>query len=64
LILSNLEQPLDDKSLAEVLDVQIGQMRLRLKRAVAEGKPIETKNPVAYVANHKGALLSLLDESA
>ena len=64
LILSNLEQPLDDKSLAELLDVQIGQMRLWLKRAVAEGKAIKTKNPVAYVAHQKGALLSLLDESA
>jgi predicted Rossmann fold nucleotide-binding protein DprA/Smf involved in DNA uptake len=63
LILSNLEQPLDDKSLAELLDVQIGQMRLWLKRAVAEGKAIKTKNPVAYVAHQKGALLSLLDES-
>jgi predicted Rossmann fold nucleotide-binding protein DprA/Smf involved in DNA uptake len=63
LILSHLEQPLDDKSIAEVLDVQIGQMRLWLKRAVAEGKAIKTKNPVAYIANHKGALLSLLDEN-
>ncbi|MEG4965553.1 DNA-processing protein DprA [Microcoleus sp. B6-A1] len=64
LILSNLEQPLDDKSLAELLDVQIGQMRLWLKRAVAEGKAIKTKNPVAYVANQKAALLSLLEEGA
>ena len=64
LILSNLEQPLDDKSIAELLDVQIGQMRLWLKRAVAEGKAIKTNNPVAYVAHQKGALLSLLDESA
>jgi len=64
LILSNLEQPLDDKSLAELLDVQIGQMRLWLKRAVAEGKAIKTKNPVAYVVHQKGDLLSLLDESA
>ncbi|MEG5017628.1 MULTISPECIES: DNA-processing protein DprA [unclassified Microcoleus] len=64
LILSNLEQPLDDKSLAELLDVQIGQMRLWLKRAVAEGKAIKTKNPVAYVAHQKAALLSLLEEGA
>ncbi|MEG3900636.1 DNA-processing protein DprA [Microcoleus sp. B4-C5] len=64
LILSNLEQPLDDKSLAEILDVQIGQMRLWLKRAVAEGKAIKTKNPVAYVAHQKAALLSLLEEGA
>jgi hypothetical protein len=39
-------------------------MRLWLKRAVAEGKAIKTKNPVAYVAHQKEALLSLLDESA
>ncbi|MEG4274480.1 MULTISPECIES: DNA-processing protein DprA [unclassified Microcoleus] len=64
LILSNLEQPLDDKSLAELLDVQIGQMRLWLKRAVAEGKAIKTKNPVVYVAHQKAALLSLLEEGA
>jgi hypothetical protein len=31
---------------------------------VAEGKAIKTKNPVVYVAYQKGALLSLLDESA
>jgi predicted Rossmann fold nucleotide-binding protein DprA/Smf involved in DNA uptake len=64
LILSHLDRPLDDKSLAEILDVQIGQMRQWLKRAVAEGKAIKTKNPVAYVAHQKGDLLSLLDESA
>ena len=63
LILSHLEQPLDDKSLAEILDVQIGQMRLWLQRAVAEGKAIKTKKPVAYVAHKKEALLSLLNES-
>jgi predicted Rossmann fold nucleotide-binding protein DprA/Smf involved in DNA uptake len=64
LILSHLEQPLDAKSLAEILDVQIGQLRLWLKRAVAEGRAIETKNPVAYVVQQKGSLLSLLDERA
>ena len=64
LILSHLDRPLDDKSLAELLDIQIGQMRLWLKKAVAEGKAIKTKNPVAYVAPQKGDLLSLLDESA
>ncbi|MEK0192215.1 MAG: DNA-processing protein DprA [Microcoleus sp.] len=63
-ILSHLEQPLDDKSIAELLDVQIGQMRLWLKKAVAEGKVIKTNKPVAYVANQQGALLSLLNESA
>lgn len=62
-ILSHLEKPLDDKSIAEILDVQIGQMRLWLKRAVAEGKAIKTKNPLAYIAHQKGALLSLLDEN-
>lgn len=63
-ILSHLEQQLDDKHLAELLDIQIGQVRLWLKRAVAEGKVIKTNKPVAYIAHRQGALLSLLDESA
>ena len=63
-ILSYLEQQLDDKHLAELLDIQIGQVRLWLKRAVAEGKVIKTNKPVAYIAHREGALLSLLDESA
>ncbi|MCU0542594.1 MAG: DNA-processing protein DprA [Oscillatoriaceae cyanobacterium Prado104] len=63
IILSHLEQPLDEKSLAEILDVQIGQLRLWLKRAVAEGKASKTNNPVAYVIQQKGALLSLIDKN-
>lgn len=63
-ILRHLEQQLDDKHLAELLDIQIGQVRLWLKRAVAEGKVIKTNKPVAYIAHRQGALLSLLDESA
>lgn len=63
LIISCLEQPLDDKSIAESLDVQLGQMRAWLKRAVAEGKIEKTKNPAAYVVPQKGALLSKLDDS-
>ncbi len=61
-ILSYLEQPLDEKSLAERLDVQLGQMRAWLKRAVEEGKVRKTKKPVAYVINQEGALLSLLNQ--
>jgi predicted Rossmann fold nucleotide-binding protein DprA/Smf involved in DNA uptake len=63
-ILSHLEQQLDDKRLAELLDIQIGQVRLWLKRAVAEGKVIKTNKPVAYIAHRQGCLLSLLDKSA
>ena len=60
-ILPYLEQPKDDKFLAECLDVQVGQMRAWLKRAVKEGKVIKHKKPVTYEVNRDGALLSLLD---
>ena len=53
LILQQLKQPKDDKSLAESLEVQIGQMRAWLKRAVAEGKVKKNKKPVTYEVNHK-----------
>ncbi len=49
-ILRNLERPLEDKVLAERLEVQVGQLRIWLKRAVEEGKVIKNKNPVTYVA--------------
>lgn len=49
-ILRNLERPLEDKVLAECLDVQVGQLRIWLKRAVEEGKVIKNKNPLTYVA--------------
>ncbi|OCQ93290.1 SMF family protein [Oscillatoriales cyanobacterium USR001] len=62
-ILRCLEQPLDEKSLAEYLDVQLGQMRIWLKKAVEEGKVKKTKNPVAYVINQKGNLLFSMDDS-
>lgn len=61
IIISYLQQPLDDKYLAECLDIQRGQMQNWLKRAVAEGKVIKTKNPVKYIANQKLEQLSLLD---
>lgn len=62
LILNHLEQPKDAKSLAECLDVRKGQIEDWLNRAVKEGKVRKTKKPVAYVANKKPTLLSLLEK--
>ena len=62
-ILAHLNQPLDAKSLAERLEVRQGQMQDWLNRAVAEGKVIKTKKPVAYVVNRQAAQLSLLSEA-
>jgi predicted Rossmann fold nucleotide-binding protein DprA/Smf involved in DNA uptake len=61
-ILNHLEQPKDAKSLAECLDVRKGQIEDWLNRAVKEGKVRKTKKPVAYVANKKPTLLSLLEK--
>ncbi|MBD2014983.1 DNA-protecting protein DprA [Microcoleus sp. FACHB-53] len=61
-ILNHLEKPKDAKSLAECLDVRKGQVEDWLSRALKEGKVIKTKKPVAYVANKKPALLSLLEK--
>lgn len=60
-ILNNLEQPKNAKSLAECLDVRLGQMQDWLNRAVAEGKVKKTTKPVAYVVNSEASQLSLLD---
>lgn len=62
LILDRLDQPLDAKSLAERLEVRQGQMQDWLNKAVAEGKVIKTKKPVAYVVNRQATQLSLLSE--
>ena len=59
-ILKQLDQPKDAKSLAESLDVRKVQMEDWLSKAVKEGRVTKTKNPVAYVANQKPVLLSLL----
>jgi predicted Rossmann fold nucleotide-binding protein DprA/Smf involved in DNA uptake len=61
-ILNHLEQPKDAKSLAESLDVRKGQIEDWLNRAVKEGKVRKTKKPVAYIANKKPTLLSLLEQ--
>lgn len=55
-ILQNLETPKDDKSLAESLEIQVGQMRAWLKRAVAEGKIRKNKRPVTYEINKNNNL--------
>jgi predicted Rossmann fold nucleotide-binding protein DprA/Smf involved in DNA uptake len=49
LILEYLRDPKDEKSLAQKFDVQLGQMRDWLKKAVSEGKIIKNKKPVTYV---------------
>ncbi|NET56014.1 MAG: DNA-processing protein DprA [Symploca sp. SIO2E6] len=61
IILNYLEQPKDDQTLAESLDIQLGQMRNWLKKALEEGKIIKTKKPVKYVVNQKAEQLSLLN---
>lgn len=63
IILSQLEQPKDDQALAECLDIQLGQMRNWLKKAVEEGKVRKTKKPIKYVVNQTVEQLSFLDSS-
>lgn len=58
LILNQLEQPKDHRSLAESLDVQIGQMQAWLKQAVAEGKVIKHSKPVTYQINRNKNLFT------
>jgi len=62
-ILNHLERPTDAKSLAECLDVRKGQIEDWLNRAVKEGKVRKTKKPVAYEANKRPTLLSLLEKN-
>ena len=61
LIINNLKIPKNAKSLAQSLDVQIGQMEAWLKRAVAEKKIIKHNKPVTYEVYPHEDLLSLLD---
>jgi len=58
IILEKLEHPKDAKSLAECLDVRLGQIQDWLKRAISEGKVRKTKNH--YSLNQTGSQLSLL----
>jgi len=62
-ILNHLEQPKDAKALADSLNVRKGQIEDWLNRAVKEGKVSKTKKPVAYVANKRPTLLSLLEKT-
>jgi hypothetical protein len=48
-------------SLAEELNLQLGQLRQWLKIAVAQGKVTKKTKPVRDVATHQTAQLSLLD---
>lgn len=59
LILQQLKQPQNDKYLAQSLEVQIGQIRAWLKRAVKEGKVKKNKNPVTYEINQENLLLKI-----
>lgn len=59
-ILKNLQIPKDEKSLAKSLEVQVGQMRAWLKKAVEEGKIKKNKKPTTYEIN-KARNLSLLN---
>ncbi|MEN9870580.1 MAG: hypothetical protein RLZZ171_1568, partial [Cyanobacteriota bacterium] len=59
-ILHKLETPQNDKFLAESLEIQLGQMRAWLKRAVEEGEIRKNKKPVTYELN-KTKNLSLLN---
>jgi predicted Rossmann fold nucleotide-binding protein DprA/Smf involved in DNA uptake len=59
-ILQKLEIPQNDQFLAESLDIQLGQMRTWLKRAVEEGEIKKNKKPVTYELN-KTKNLSLLN---
>lgn len=61
IILSYLDQPQDYTTLAECLDIQRGQMRHWLEKAVQEGKVRKTNKPVKYVANQEVKQLSLLN---
>ncbi|MGK7937556.1 MAG: DNA-processing protein DprA [Xenococcaceae cyanobacterium] len=58
-ILQQLKKPKDDKVLAQILEVQIGQMRLWLKRAVAEGLVKKNSKPVTYEVIQNDNLSSL-----
>lgn len=58
-ILRNLETPKNDKYLAESLEIQLGQMRAWLKRAVKEGKIKKNKKPVTYEINKTQDILAL-----
>lgn len=59
-ILKELEQPKDAKILAAALNVQIGQVKDWLQRALIEGRVRKTKN--GYIVNQELSLLSLLPQ--
>jgi predicted Rossmann fold nucleotide-binding protein DprA/Smf involved in DNA uptake len=50
LILNLLQQPLDDKSLAQNLDVNLMQLRAWLNKAINDGWIIKKSKPVRYVS--------------
>jgi predicted Rossmann fold nucleotide-binding protein DprA/Smf involved in DNA uptake len=50
LILNILQQPLDDKSLAQALDVNLTQLKVWLKKAINDGRIIKKSKPVRYIS--------------
>jgi len=53
-MLAHLEQPLESKALAELLDTNTKQTQAWLTKAVQEEKVKKMQNPVRYVADGKG----------
>ncbi len=60
LIICQLEQPKDAKSLAELLQVRLSQMQDWLNLAVSQGKVKKNKKPVTYELNRDVSLLSFI----
>lgn len=60
LIIGQLEQPKDAKSLAELLQVRPSQMQDWLNLAVSQGKVKKNKKPVTYELNQDVSLLSFI----
>jgi predicted Rossmann fold nucleotide-binding protein DprA/Smf involved in DNA uptake len=50
LILNILQQPLDDRSLAQALDVNLTQLKIWLKKAIHDGRVIKKNRPVRYIS--------------
>ncbi|MDT9293534.1 MAG: DNA-processing protein DprA [Arthrospira platensis PCC 7345] len=51
IILTHLQEPIDAKNLAKLLDVQYNQIQAWLKRAIEDGKVTKLTKPVRYVSS-------------
>jgi predicted Rossmann fold nucleotide-binding protein DprA/Smf involved in DNA uptake len=63
ILLKHLQEPLDEKSLAERLDVKIGQLQEWLKKAVAEDKVKKLKKPAKTYVIADENLLDFINSS-